>query len=79
MTELYLDGYEKTWNEKERRKWKEWNEQWLANQIGKEGAKAMNESLKINTSVTALYLGGDEKIRKWREWKVWRMTNEKEK
>ena len=39
------------------------NEKWIANQIGYEGAKTISESLKINTSLTKLYLGSDEKIR----------------
>ena len=33
------------------------------NGIGTEGAKAISESLKINTSLTYLNLSGDEKIR----------------
>ena len=40
-------------NEKE--KWK-----WIGN-IGYEGAKSISESLKINSSLTELDLGGDEK------------------
>ena len=49
-------------------KWKEW---WIVNQIGDEGAKTISESLKINTSLTTLYLWGDDKIRneneRWNE------------
>ena len=51
--------------------------EWIVNQIGFEGAKTISESLKINTSLTELYLGGDEKIRnekertKWNEMKEW--------
>ena len=49
----------------------------IGNKIGDEGAKTISESLKINTSLTSLYLGGDEKI--WNEmrekneleWKWW--------
>ena len=43
-------------------KWDEWNdnEQWIGNEIGGEGAKAISESLKINTSLTELNLGRDE-------------------
>ena len=39
--------------------------EWIGNQIGYEGAKTISESLKINTSLTELSLGGDEKI--WNE------------
>ena len=39
------------------------NEKWIDNDIGDEGAKAISESLKINTSLTKLDLGSDEKIR----------------
>ena len=38
---------------------------WIDNEIGDEGAKSISESLKINTSLTTLDLGGDEK--KWNE------------
>ena len=41
------------------------NEKWIDNQIGDEGGKAISESLKINTSLTKLDLGCDEKI--WNE------------
>ena len=37
---------------------------WIGNQIRNEGAKTISESLKINTSLTSLYLWSDEKIRK---------------
>ena len=40
-------------------------EKWIVNKIGDEGAKTISESLMINTSLTALYLRGDEKI--WNE------------
>ena len=40
-------------------KWKKW----IGNQIGDEGAQAISESLKINTSLTTLNLGSDKKIR----------------
>ena len=36
---------------------------WIDNGIETEGAKSLSESLKINTSLTELDLGGDEKIR----------------
>ena len=38
--------------------------EWIDNEIGDEGAKRISESLKINTSLTELYLGREEKIRK---------------
>ena len=42
---------------------------WIGNQIGAEGAKSIIESLKINTSLTELDLGGDEKgKRRKRSW-----------
>ena len=37
-----------------------------ANGIGAEGAKALSEMLKVNTTLTTLYLGGEEE-RKERE------------
>ncbi len=37
--------------------------EWIGNQIGDEGAKSLSEALKINTSLTSLNLGSDEK--KW--------------
>ena len=46
---------------------------WIGNQIGDEGAKSISESLKINTSLTTLYLWSDEKI--WNEEE--RIGNEK--
>ena len=36
------------------------------NNNGDEGAKTISESLKINTSLTELYLGSDEKIWQWK-------------
>ena len=50
---------------KRRRRWK-WKI-WIGNQIGYEGAKSLSESLKINTSLTTLDLGSDEKIRNEKE------------
>ena len=41
------------------------NDKWIGNQIGDEGAKAVSESLRINTSLTSLNLSGDEKIILW--------------
>ena len=46
--------------------WKEMKE-WIDNEIGDEGAKALSESLKINTSLTSLGLGSDERIRNEKE------------
>ncbi len=33
---------------------------WTGNGIGDEGANKISESLKVNTTLTELYLGGDE-------------------
>ena len=33
---------------------------WTVNKIGAEGAKMISEALKINTTLTELYLGGDD-------------------
>ena len=37
---------------------------WTDNNIGAEGAKTISESLKINTTLTGLELGSDDKIMK---------------
>ena len=34
---------------------------WVDNEIGDSGAMMISELLKINSSLTALFLGGDEK------------------
>ena len=34
------------------------------NEIGDKGAMYISESLKTNTTLTKLYLGGDDKLRK---------------
>ena len=43
-----------------------WNtnpiKQWTGNEIGAEGAIQISESLKTNTTLTSLYLYGDDKI-----------------
>ena len=43
-----------------------WNtnsiKQWTGNRIGAEGAIAISESLKTNTTLTSLNLGGDDKL-----------------
>ena len=36
--------------------------QWTDNEIGDEGAMKISESLKTNTTLTELNLGGDDKI-----------------
>ena len=36
---------------------------WTANNIGESGARMISESLKTNTTLTTLYLGGDEKMK----------------
>ena len=41
-------------------KWNDKNEIWTDNAIGDEGARMISESLKTNTTLTILYLGGDE-------------------
>ena len=52
-------------------KWSEWKwntnpiKQWTDNKIGDKGAIAISESLKTNTTLTSLNLGGDDK-RYWR-------------
>ena len=52
---------------------------WTVNNIGESGARMISESLKTNTTLTVLYLCGDEKwskmkwiiiiIKKTKEWK----------
>ena len=45
---------------------------WTGNEIGDSGANKISESLKVNTTLTALYLGSDEwriKQKKRRKWK----------
>ena len=46
--------------------------EWIGNGIGDEGAKTISESLKINTSLTELDLGGDEKIWNEKREKKWK-------
>ena len=48
-------------NNKEKREWNE-NEmnKWTDNRIGDEGANKISESLKVNTTLTELYLGSNE-------------------
>ena len=49
--------------------------EWIDNDIGNEGAKALRESLKINTSLTSVNLGGDEKIRNENERIEWKRND----
>ena len=44
---------------KKRRKENEMNE-WTGNEIGSEGASKISESLKANSTLTVLWLSGDE-------------------
>ena len=57
-----------------------WKKIWTDNRIGDSGAGMISESLKTNTTLTELWLGGDEKwsrmiwiiiiiIKKMKEWK----------
>ena len=52
----------KRYEMKGEKEWKEMKNE-KGNEIGDEGAKTISESLKINTSLTSLYLWSDEKIR----------------
>ena len=52
---------------KREKKERKWNEKWIGNQMGDEGAKRISESLKINTSLTKLNLACDEKRRNEKE------------
>ena len=38
---------------------------WTGNEIGAEGANKISESLKINTTLTELDLGGNWKTNNW--------------
>ena len=49
---------------------------WTDNNIGVEGAIMISESLKINTTLTELNLGGDEIVEK--KWKFKIIVNNKE-
>ena len=51
-------------NENDREKTTITNGKWTDNNIGDIGARAISESLKTNTTLTTLYLGGDNKIEK---------------
>ena len=51
------------WNKKQKWKTKEnmkSNKKWTGNKIGTKGASAISETLKINTTLTELWLSGDE-------------------
>ena len=52
------------------------NDKWIDTRIGDEGAKTISESLKINTSLTKLNLGSDEKIWNEKEKMKWKWKNE---
>ena len=64
LTKLIAYGYEKI-NQDNDKQTKEWNEihiqlKWTANNIGAEGAKAISELLKNNTTLTKLSLMSDD-------------------
>ena len=40
---------------------------WTDNKIGDEGVSKISESLKVNTTLTVLYLQGDEQEYKWKK------------
>ena len=40
-------------------------DKWTDNEIGAEGSSKISESLKVNTTLTVLHLGGDEYEYKW--------------
>ena len=46
-------------NEKEKEVKMKWNK-WTDNKIGYEGANKISETLKVNTTLTILYLSDDE-------------------
>ena len=48
--------------ERNEMKWNDKNEIWTDNNIGDEGARMISESLKTNSTLTELNLGGDDKI-----------------
>ena len=76
-----MEWWKEKWNER-REKERDKTEKWIGNKIGYEGAKTISESLKINTSLTSLDLGSDEKNMKWKwkkkwnewKWSKWRMN-----
>ena len=62
---------------KKREEMKNELKEWIGNKVGSEGAKAISESLKINTSLTELDLHSDEKIRNEKRENQWKeMKNE---
>ena len=75
MTLLDLEGDEKIRNENDRIKMKR-KDKWIGNYIRNEGAKALSESLKINTSLTSLRLYSDKKIRNEKEREEMKWRNE---
>ena len=48
------------------------------NEIGDEGAKAMSEMLKVNTTLTELYLGGEEERKEREEKEKERRMNDRQ-
>jgi len=64
----YLDMSGDKW---ERMRWKERLSiipyKWTGNEIGDSGANEISESLKVNTTLTELYLGSDEEERNEKE------------
>ena len=68
------------WNDKTIRNERKGEKKWIDNWIGDYGAKTISESLKINTSLTQLNLGCDEKKwergrEKWK-WLQWIVDNQ---
>ena len=51
---------------------------WTVNQIGNEGVQSLSESLKINTTLTQLYLYSDEEMLNFEDEdeEKWTMNNE---
>ena len=47
-------------NENEEEKAMKMKDKWTGNKIGAEGASKISEALKVNTTLTVLYLWGDK-------------------
>ena len=52
-------------------------DQWTGNKIGPEGARMISEGLKSNSTLTEMYLWGDEKRMMKKEKKGNRIINDK--